>query len=277
MHLCYVDEAGCPGALPSATSNVQPVLVMAGLILPSSNLSRLTNNFLVQKVRFNPKMRPKTGHYLDSAKEEIKGADLRNDIRKSGRNRRRVVLRFIDKTLDLLEESDARILARVYVKAPAQPFDGRAVYSASIQRLCSNFQHFLSTGESHGLVIADSRTPAQNSNVSHSIFTQKFSLDGDPYGRLIEMPMFSHSENHIALQITDILCSSILFPMATSTYCTGHVTSIHVHPADELIRTHFAERIKTLAYRYQEGGKWQGGLTVNDSIGHRPGTLMVRT
>lgn len=276
MHLCYVDEAGCPGALPSATSSVQPVLVIAALFVPQSQLALLTRDFLQLKRHFNPGLAPASSPWLDLAKNEIKGADLRRDLRVAGRNRRRGVNGFLDRVLRLLEQANCRLVARIYIKGPGGPFNGRAVYTSSVQALCTSFQHFLTVQDSRGFMVADSRTPALNSVVSHSIFTQKFKSTGDAYDRILEMPTFGHSENHIALQITDLLCSSILSPMATSTFCPGHITSVHVHARDEDIRKLYANRIKALCYRYNDGLRPKGGLTVNDAIGQRQGGLMFR-
>lgn len=269
MHICYVDEAGCPGALPSPDSNVQPTLTLTGLFIPQSNLAPLTSQFLTLKSRFNPRLSAGCKHFLDVAKKEIKGSDLRCDIRKAGRNRTRAVFGFVDSTLELLKNNDARLLARVYVKGPGQPFNGRAVYTASMQALCAGFQRFLEEQDSQGLIIADHRTPALNSAVSHSIFTQKFRVGGDPYHRILDMPTFGHSENHIPLQITDLLCSTILTPMATSACCAGHIRSVHVHPRDELIRNRYAGAMRKLCYRYGEHGRMKGGVTLHDAIAKR--------
>lgn len=276
MYFCYIDEAGCPGALPSATSIVQPVLVIAALFLPQDRLTNLTREFLQLKRRFNPGLSPASSHWLDIAKQEIKGADLRRDLRQAGRNRRRAVNGFLDKVLQLLEDNDAKIVAKIYVKAPSQPFKGTAVYTAAVQSLCATFQHFLESRDGQGFMIADSRAPALNSVVSHSIFTQKFKSTGDAYDRIVEMPTFGHSENHAAIQITDFLCSAILSPMATSSYCTGHINSIHVHANDSAIRQRYARRMGLLGYRFSEiaSGRIKGGLTVHDAIGQKPASAM---
>lgn len=274
MYLNYIDEAGCPGALPSATSSVQPVLVIASLFIPQDQLVSLTRNFLLLKRHFNPAL-VGSHHWWDIAIAEIKGADLRSDIRNAGRNRRRAVYGFLDRVLKLLEDSQAKLVARIYVKGPGLPFNGKAVYTSSVQSLCSTFQHFLEVKESQGFLIADSRTPSLNSVVSHSVFTQKFRSAGDAYGRILEMPTFGHSENHAAIQITDFLCSSILSPMATSTFCQGHITSVHVHPRDNDIRLRYAARIKALCYRYSDvGGRMKGGLTVHDAIAQKSSNAM---
>ena len=225
MHICYIDEAGCPGMLPAANSMVQPVLVLTALFVPQEHLSKLTRDFLLLKRQFNPNLTNGSTHWLDIAKCEIKGSDLRSSIRNSGRNRRRAVFGFLDRTIDLLLECEAKFVARIYIKGPAKPFDGKAVYTSSVQNLCSCFQSYLNHKDSHGFVIADSRTAALNSNVSHSIFTQKFKTSGDAYNRILDMPTFGHSENHVPIQITDFLASTILSPMATHIYCAGHITA----------------------------------------------------
>lgn len=274
MHICYVDEAGCPGALPAPNSQIQPTLVLTALLVPQPNLAALTQQFLALKARFNPALRKGCKHFLDVAKKEIKGSDLKGDIRTSARNRRRAVFGFVDSTLELLENNDAKLLARVYVKGPGLAFSGKAVYAAAMQALCVGFQRFLEERDSQGLIIADHRTPALNSVVSHSIFTQKFRVGGDPYARIMDMPTFGHSENHIPLQITDLLCSTILTPMAASAYCAGHITSVHVHPNDELIRKRYAQRVRALGYRYLDQGRQRGGITVHDAIGQRSAALL---
>ena len=143
MYLCYIDEAGCPGALPSANSHIQPALVIAALFVPQSQLAPLTRNLLQIKWHFNPGLAPTGAPWLDLAKCEIKGADLRHDLRHAGRNRRRAVNGFLDRVITLLEDSSAQLVARIYIKQPGGRFDGRAVYTSSVQSLCATFQNFL--------------------------------------------------------------------------------------------------------------------------------------
>lgn len=269
MHFCYVDEAGCPGALPSSDSQVQPSLVLCGLIIPANHLGKLTNRFLKLKCRFDPSIRQGTNHFLDTAKKELKGADLRREIRSRGRNRRRYIFGFLDAVLDLLEELDAKLIVRIYIKNPGSSFDGRAVYASSMQQICVGFDRNLVENNSRGFIIADSRTPALNSVVAHSIFTQKFQVSGDCYPNIMEMPTFGHSENHVPIQITDLICSALLIPMAHDVYCKGHIDSVHVNERDALIRERYAERLRTLGFRYVENGRKRGGITVNDAIMHK--------
>lgn len=276
MYLCYIDEAGCPGKLPSNTSAVQPVLIICGLMIPQEHLRELTTRFLTLKCRFDPSIHRGCKHFLETTRKELKGADLKKEIRTRARNRRRYIFHFLDGIFQLLEEMDAQIVARIYIKAPGGSFDGRAVYTSSIQQICKSFHRKLESADQSGMIIADSRAPALNSIVAHSIFTQKFRQGGDPFERILEMPTFGHSENHVPIQITDILCSAILVPIATHTYCTGHIHSTHVNPQDHLIKDRYAQRVRTLGFRYQVAGQWQGGLTVIDKIFHRSATDLFR-
>jgi hypothetical protein len=50
MKLCYVDESGDTGLLPNATAPIQPVFVIAGLIVDREVLRNLTLEFLQLKV-----------------------------------------------------------------------------------------------------------------------------------------------------------------------------------------------------------------------------------
>lgn len=277
MYICYIDEAGCPGALPSATSDVQPVLVLTGVFLPQKNLSEFTKDFLSLKAQFHPEVASKLKHELDIAKHEIKGADLRRDIRRGNRNLRRHVFGFLDKTIGVLEKHNVHLVSKIYIKEPTGSFDGRAVYAAAVQSICTAFQKYLEVNNSSGIVIADSRTPGLNSIVSHSIFTQKYRAGGDPYCRILEAPVFGHSENHVAIQVADFLCSTMLFSMASHVYCSGHISSVHVNANDQKIVERYAGRLKNLAYRFIEGGRYRGGITVHDAIQQRSATLLFQT
>lgn len=79
--VCYVDEAGCSAPLPVAKTDIQPVLVIAGLIVDQERLQDLTVEFLRLKRKFYPG-KFSSPHHLDDVREEIKGCELRSVIRK---------------------------------------------------------------------------------------------------------------------------------------------------------------------------------------------------
>ena len=270
MYFCYIDEAGCTGNLPSNQTDIQPVFVLCGLIIPESSIVSITHDFLALKRQFNPSLAQTLDHALDIVKHEIKGAeDLRKPIRKNNRNNKRRAIGFLDKVLDILEKHECQILPHIYVKSPHKEMDGVSLYSRSTQYINSHFQAFLHQQDSKGIMIADSRNHELNVRVSHSIFTQKFKTSGDAYPNVIEMPVYGHSDNLVAIQITDILCSALLFPITTYAYCTGHITSVHVNNKYEILQSRYAKRLKDLSFRYYDGERYRGGITVYDALEQR--------
>ena len=138
-----------------------------------------------------------------------------------------------------------------------------------------DFQQYLQTTNRQGLIVLDSRYKEANTNVSHSVFTQKFQAAGDAYGRLMEMPMFGHSDNHAGIQAADMICSAFLFPMSAFVYCQGQVTNLHVHLQYYRIRDLFGERLKRLQFRYQGANNyWRGGITASDALGRQRGSVL---
>lgn len=276
IRVCYVDESGCTGLLPSATSPIQPLLVIAGIVFHQNHLTNITQEYLALKRKFFPALTPSTVPFLTHARIEIKGSDLRTTIRNGNRNERRHSFGFLDGFVRILERYNTKVFGRLWIKGIGQPINGKSIYTYSIQAVCADFQNLLDFENMSGIIIADSRDYLQNIGVSHSIFTQKFKATGDAYGRILEMPMFGHSENHTGLQLCDLLCSAILFPMASITYCSGIVNSVHVHPRYMLIKKRYATRISTLLHRYLDGGRYHGGITVNDAHQHRSGGPLFR-
>ncbi len=272
MKICYIDEAGCTGALPTATSDVQPVLAFCGVILDAGHLRDATIRLIDAKRKFFPGLAPgatKMGWIL----REVKGNDLRKNACAPGRNIRRHTMGYIDHVLDICDSLDIRIVGRVWVKGIGGPLNGMAVYTSSIQSIYQYFNNYLVAKDDYGVVIADARLKHLNTPVAHSIFTQKFRSGGDTYGRIIELPAFSHSDNHAGLQIADLVCSALIFPLAVHTYCAGHVQNIHVRPGYFRLKDRYGTRLKAMQHRYEEtvGGRWIGGLMVADAIQKRSG------
>ncbi len=277
MKVCYIDEAGCTGSIPTSTSNIQPVLVIVGVIIDYGRLHHLTERLLNIKQRFFPNHAPRGTTHLGWMLREIKGNDLRRDVCDDNRNTRRHHLGFMGEILKLCEECDAKIVGRIWVKGIGEPVNGTSIYTFSIQSIYTDFQNYLTQQGDVGFVIADSRVKHLNATVAHSIFTQKFKGTGDAYDRIIELPAFSHSDNHAGLQIADALCSAILTPIAVHTYCEGHVQNVHVRPRYAEVKERFAVTCRKLQHRYTEAsGRTRGGVIVSDGIGQRPGGLMYR-
>jgi hypothetical protein len=127
------------------------------------------------------------------------------------------------------------------------------------------------------MVVADNRSPAQNTKVAHSIFTQKFKAAGDRLDRILEMPTFGVSDNHAGIQIADMLSSALLFPMAIDGYCAGHISSLHVRPGYAIMRQRWGDRLRKLQYQYQDpAGKQRGGFVVSDQLTQRHSGYLLR-
>jgi hypothetical protein len=274
VKLCYLDESGDTGLLPSATAPIQPVFVIAGLIVNQAALRAITLELLQLKVRYFPGRGAATGHYLDRVKTEIKGAELRRAAVGPSRRKRTHAIGFLDQCMALLERREVRIVGRVWVKAIGRPMSHRGVYTSSVQAICRYFEHHLAQAQDAGFVIADSRDKEKNAIVAHSIFTQKFQLAGDRYPRVLEMPTYGHSENHVGLQLADLICSALLFPMAVSSYCVGAIANLHVLPEYSGLRRRYGQRLKALQYRYLEAGRHCGGIVVSDDLARRSGRIL---
>lgn len=274
MQICYVDESGDDSTLLSATAKTQPILVISGLIVDYASLHALTLQLLQLKTDFYPNL-AEGGPHLNRILPEIKGSEVRKKAAQGTHRERRHAVGVLDRVMKIVEDNNVRVVARVWIKGIGAPFNGRAVYTSSVQAIYGCFQYYLNQNDDLGVVIADSRTFTANVQVSHSIFTQKFKQSGDEFDRVIDLPTFAHSNNHAALQLTDLVCSGILAPLAIDAYCSGYVQNQHVRPGYAALRARFADKIRTRQFRYREAsGRWRGGITIADGHAARSGTLL---
>jgi hypothetical protein len=274
MRICYVDEAGCTGMLPAGASDIQPVFVLCGVDFRAEDLSHVTHDFLHLKRRYFPALSAAQSHYLGLILPEIKGSDVRKQATCGSRRRSRHAVGFIESVVRLVEKYHGRLYGRVWVKAPGHEFNGRSVYTFSLQYICHWFNHRLHADDSHGMIICDSRNKALNSIASHSVFTQKFQATGDAFPRIAEMPAFGHSENHAGVQIADLICSALLVPLAIEAYCRGRLSGTHMRDYS-VLRERFAARLEALQHRCaNQNGKLCGGVTVDDKVGKKARALM---
>lgn len=274
MKICYIDEAGCTGKLPSPRSDIQPVFVLSAVVFDSESIPEVTRDFLGLKKKFFPNLVSPDSGFLSYVLPEIKGSEIRKAVREKNRNNRRHAIGFLDKYINLLENFGAKIFSKIYIKGIGSSINGRSIYTSSIQSMCSCFQNLLDFESKRGVVIIDSRNKLKNATVSYSIFTQKFKTTGDTYCSLLEMPTFGHSENHVGLQMADLLCSALLFPMSSWVYCNGHVHNVHVHGRYQQLVDRYSSRLKKVQHRYMEDGRWRGGVTISDALEKRSGALL---
>ena len=264
MYLCYVDESGDAGQLFSERKDPQPVFSMLGLIVPVASLRSMTRQFLGLKREHKPNRIDAAAPRLDAILSEIKGSEVRKSFgKKNNRDRHRNEVYFLNALMSLLKKNNCRVIGRVYIKEPDREVDSQAIYSSAVQHICETFQKFLEEKDNYGSVIVDSRNHNLNTSVSHSIFTQMFKLDGDSYPSLIDMPTFGNSNNHAGLQLADLVCSSLVFPMSTHAFCIEYsdkVKSVHIQPGYGELRNKFGNKLAHMQFRYQTGETTSGGF-----------------
>ena len=265
MLIAYVDDAGDVQTLKSG-SDIQPILAFACVIIDQRQLARLTKEFLVLKRHYFGGRLSNGPHRLGDILTEIKGAELRTMTRESSRKRRTALL-YLRDVLNMLEGIDARVLGRVWIKVPDEALDGLAMNTYSIQWICEMFQRYLERKGEQGVVVIDNNNPGVNARVAHSIFTQKFQFTGDCYDRILDMPTFGGSQNHVGLQIADNIASGVVVPMAGRAYCTDHVQGSHVHERYDKISEWLGQKLRHRQFRYREDDAWNGGIVVSDPVG----------
>ena len=273
MYICYVDESGgfeASNQAPSAT----PLMTFAGLIIRSDTLAALTADFLDLRHRLYPRLR--NVQHLDLVLREQKGSALRKNVR-SQSSMRRHSISVLDAVVELIERYDLRLLGRAWIKGPNEALEPRASYTFAIQDIARHFNHFLESGTDSGLMVCDGRAHSQDAQVSHSIFTLKHKRSGDELSRLVETPLFGRSENHVGLQLADILASGLIFPIAARVYCAAHVTSVHTHQNYEVLRDRYSARLRHRQYPYRDSsGRMRGGIVVSDKLGKKSSSLLFK-
>ncbi|MEU6440490.1 DUF3800 domain-containing protein [Streptomyces sp. NPDC047046] len=274
MHLCYVDEAGNGQTLDPARPDAPPVLVVGGFTVPRNHVRSLTWAFLDVKKHYRPQLR-NAEQLSDVIQHEIKGADVRKNLRAGNHGWRRAAMELISSLLDMLEAHEARVLARVWIKEEGQAFDESGVYPSSVAALNETFQAQLAHEHSRGMMVLDSRTKVKNAPNVHCVTTRKYRAGGDVLRGVIESPVFGHSDTHTLLQVADLLVSSLLFPIACHAYLSDVSWNVHCDDAYAPLREQFGHRLKKLQFRYQDPSrKWRGGIVVSDRRTRQSSSLM---
>ena len=123
MLMCYVDESGDTGALVPSERNTQPVFLISAVIVKQSSLKHLTRAIIDLKKRFFPAYGNGLAHWHDWLKVEVKGANLRRSLREGTHEAKRHVIGFMEQLLRLMEQQQAQIVSRIYLKEPNVVFD----------------------------------------------------------------------------------------------------------------------------------------------------------
>lgn len=181
-------------------------------------------------------------------------------------------------SVDLVERYDLRLIGRVWIKGPDQALNPRASYTFAIQDIACHFNHFLVSKTGSGLMVCDGRAHSQDAQVSHSIFTLKHKQSGDELPRLVEAPVFGRSENHVGLQLADILASGLIFPIAARVYCSAHASGLDTHQDYDVLRTRFSACLRPQQHLYKDSdGRTRGGIVVSDRLGKKSSSLLFQS
>jgi uncharacterized protein DUF3800 len=275
LRLCYVDESG--GFEPEGSSvSATPLMVIAGVVVDHRDIRPITTEYLRLKQTFYPRALGHAPHLLDYILAEIKSTDLRAQLRSSSRQDRRHAIGYLDKIVSMLERYHARIIGRVWVKAPGAGLDRVSTYTYAIQDLARHFESLLDRSRQPGLMICDSRMHGQDQQVSHGVFTFKHRLMGDQFPHLVESPTFAVSANHAGLQLADLVAGALIFPIACRVYCGSAILPAGSHHYDKL-RERYAERLRLLQYLYTDAaGRTRGGFVVSDKRASRSSGYLFR-
>ena len=264
MYICYVEESGDSGVFNPSDPFSNPFFIVIGLFIDRSRLHGVVHDFIRIKTKFFPAVCNAASHFLDRINIEIKGATIRKGIRRSHSHNRRIhLISFLDACLNLLQHNNVHLLGKVLIKNAFMSNSDAGFYGRSIMHICEHFDHFLQGEDDIGIIIADSRKVAQNKRVSHTVFTQQHQVGGSSYPHIIEIPTYGHSDNFAMLQLADIMCSAIIFPMIIDTF-NAHITAgsnVHLSPNFSIIRARYKNRIMRSQYMYQNSqGQYIGGL-----------------
>jgi hypothetical protein len=135
----------------------------------------LVRDFLDLKRNANP--RRFAGVQLsDLIAAEVKGNDLRGDVRSGSRSRERAAIGFLDNVLKLLEKHHCKVVGRIVLKQEGEVLSDSAVYPNATRWLCKTFHEHLVATDRSGLVILDSRTKVKNVPNSVGVLTQRLKV-----------------------------------------------------------------------------------------------------
>ncbi|MDO3650454.1 DUF3800 domain-containing protein [Nocardia mangyaensis] len=149
--LCYLDESGDEQGLRTATD--PPVLVIAGIVVDHRQLHGLVYEFLQLEKKFYPALNDPSVRLSELITYEIRGCDLRRDIRAGSRNRRRAVFSLVADTLRILEQRKAKIVGEIHVKGD-KPLP-RWVYAEIVADIAGQFEAQLEIAQTVGTMILD--------------------------------------------------------------------------------------------------------------------------
>lgn len=267
MYICYVDESGDSGTFNPSDKRGNPFLILCGLVLGHDKVHNLTRAYLANKDRFYPGLTESSyGGNLDRIFGEVKGAELRRAFRACNRRKMRHAIGFIDGCLDVLSRHGAKLIAHCAIKAPYRKNSDEALYGRGIRFIARGFGHFLRERGQTGLIILDSRNPDLDRKTTHAVFTQQHRYSGNPFPDIVEAPVYGNSQNFAMLQLSDVICSAVLFPMlaiAHAGYLKG-TGNRHYSCNFHQIKGRYSKKIKNMQLTWEDEAGSRRGIFLQD-------------
>lgn len=201
--ICYVDESGDEYAGLSGQNNFS----LLGLLVRSPQAHGLLAGFVDLKARSFQQLRNPNLRFSDLIAFEVKGSRLRRGIRRGGA-RQRAAMVFLNRCIDLLEESGVALVVHSISISANEPLP-RRIYADSVLRMLEVAAGFARRENASVLTVLDSRTQSKNVPTVHQIADalQSRLLSSED---LLEIPVFGHSTSHGLLQIADVLVSAVV-------------------------------------------------------------------
>lgn len=242
IDICYLDESG--DEQPLTAPGQSKIFAIGGFLVSTDSADALLMDFLRLKQRtFSQLARPGV-RLSDLITHEVKGAQLRRDLREGTRWSVHTAMSFLDQFLTLLEKHGAKLVGQNYVKSDSSL--SRYAYSMSVQQMIRRVDKSYGSRRTKMLVVMDSRTKSKNTPTVRHLATQKFKSGSSDYQRLIETPVFGHSDAHPLIQIADIVVSALLVPLAEATFFSPELAPHHGYTRAKSI---FANRLDALQLR----------------------------
>ncbi|WP_228028217.1 DUF3800 domain-containing protein [Chitinibacter fontanus] len=244
MHICYIDEAGCPGYLPANNTEIQPVLIIAGLALPKEALDSIGRQFIKIKQQYlYGESRPNSRH--EDALNELKGAELRRAIREGIKAEADKAHKLAHQLLETLIAHGAELYGQVIIKVTDDKFNGTRLYAEAMMRIAKNYHQLLDKELSNGLIVADFRGSEINGKVAQPISLAMWEQK-NTFPRFELPPTFGNSNSHVGLQIADIIISTLLMPLALAKFYEQIPESKHKRSDDLQHFKRYQKRLKAL-------------------------------
>lgn len=293
MYFCYIDESGDSSTLVEQDNNSNPFFILVALIIHQEYLIPITLDFIKFKKIYYPNLSPKNisdidlnskleKPFLEGILAEIKGSDIRSHFRTGSTNAKKTDIGFLNQCLNLLKKYDVKLLGSTLVKQFNRKNSDASFYGQSILYFGAEFEKFLCQKQQTGLIIADSRKSNQNYRTSHTFFTQRHQCSGNAFPHILESVTYGHSHNFAMLQLTDIVCSALLYPMYSISYGSyisqQNPENVHISSNYLEIYTRFANRLKHLQFKYKnEDGLWRGGIkSIDNTPLHRSNSTLFK-